>query len=551
MNDLQKANIVLAANTGAFAICFACWMMNAVLVTFLNSNGVFDWSPGQVGILMATPVLTGSLLRLPMGALADRFGGRIINTLLMLAAAVALFLNGYATTYFQFLIAALGFGIAGSSFAVGVAYTSAWFPKERQGTALGIFGMGNAGTALTLMLAPALLRGLTAGGTNLTGWRNMPRVYAAILATTAIVYYLVTFSRKPPASGRTLRQRLAPLGEVRVWRFGLYYALLFGGFVALSNWLVPYYVKAYGLALGVAGLYATIFSLPSGLFRAVGGWLSDKLGARAVMRAVLTLCMLLTLALFFPKMDIITPGEGILARFGGRVISKTNTELVVARDKTGKSDIYNLKGTAPVAFEKGAGSDRDAQFTLIPKTETWQEWAGAPSSQEKNQKAPQDFKPGDRIESRQLLARGFTHIYFQANVYIFTFLVLLLGMAMGIGMAAVFKHIPTYFPNDVGIVGGLVGVIGGLGGFVFPIVFGWLLSITGIWTTCWVFLFALSVVCLVWMRSILMRALKQSAPQLLSVIDSQAHHNQTSRANHGNSGTEAMQSTTPAKAPRH
>jgi NNP family nitrate/nitrite transporter-like MFS transporter len=548
MNDLQKANIVLAANTIAFAICFACWMMNAVLVTFLNSNGIFDWSPGQVGMLMATPVLTGSLLRLPMGALADRFGGRIVNTLLMLAAAAALFLNGYANTYFQFLIAALGFGIAGSSFAVGVAYTSAWFPKERQGTALGIFGMGNAGTALTLMLAPALLRVLTAGGTNLAGWRNLPRVYAAILAATAIVYYLSTFSRKPPASGRPLRQRLAPLGEVRVWRFGLYYALLFGGFVALSNWLVPYYVKAYGLALGVAGFYATIFSLPSGLFRAVGGWLSDRLGARAVMRAVLTLCMLLTLGLFFPQMDIITPGEGILARFGGTVVSKTATELVVARDKTGKPDIYQLKGKAPVFFKKGAGQDRDSKFTLIPKTETWQEWAAAPQGPEKTK---QGLEPGDHIDSRQLLARGFTHIYFQANVYVFTFLVLLLGMAMGIGMAAVFKHIPTYFPNDVGIVGGLVGVIGGLGGFVFPIVFGWLLSITGIWTTCWVFLFVLSVICLVWMRSVLMRALKQSAPQLLSVIDSQAHRDGASQALGSSSDADSAQPVTTGKGLSH
>ncbi len=514
MTDQRKATVVLTANTVAFAVCFACWMMNAVLITFLTTNGIFDWSSGQMGMLLATPVLTGSLLRLPVGMLADRFGGRIIYTILMLLAALALFLNSFASNYFHFLLAALGFGLAGASFAVGVAYTSIWFPKEKQGTALGIFGMGNAGTALTLMFAPTLLKWLTDGGAHLEGWRNLPRFYAAVLAAAAIIFYLVTYTKKPAAATRPMKERLAPLGEVRVWRFGAYYALLFGGFVALSNWLVPYYVKAYGFTLATAGFYATIFSLPSGLFRAVGGWLSDRVGARAVMNWVLSICCITTFLLFFPKMDILTPGEGILAKAPGTIVSINDKEMVVQQDKSGKTDRYVLAGedTRP---ETHSSTGRDAQVSVMPSSSSWQEWTGKRVDPDDALSPTRPFKAGDKVGMRDLLARGSTHIYFQANVYIFTGLVLLLGMSMGIGMAAVYKHIPTYFPQDVGIVGGLVGVIGGLGGFVFPIIFGWLLSVFGIWTTCWIFLFIVSLGCLVWMKFVLRRMMKEQAPELL------------------------------------
>jgi len=519
MTEQGKATVVLTSNTIAFAICFACWMMNAVLITFLTTNGIFDWTSGQVGMLLATPVLTGSLMRLPAGMLADRFGGRIVYTVLMLLAAGALFLNSFANNFGGFLLAALGFGLSGASFAVGVAYTSVWFPKERQGTALGIFGMGNAGTALTLMLAPSLLRMLTDSGANLEGWRNLPRVYAVILAITAVVFYLVTYSKKPPAMGRTMVQRLSPLKQARVWRFGAYYALLFGGFVALSNWLVPYYVKAYGLTLAVAGLYATIFSLPSGLIRAAGGWLSDKIGARLVMHIVLVACAVITLALFFPKMDILTPGEGIQAKAAGTVTSFDGDEMKVTQEKTGKIDTYKLLGQKNDADYNARQLGQDEKFMLLPRTRSWQQWIGKTEMGSDGAEVHREFKVGDKVAMRELLARGSTHIYFQANVYVFTFLVLLLGMTMGIGMAAVYKHIPAYFPEDVGIVGGLVGVIGGLGGFVFPIIFGWLLAKSGIWTTCWSFLFIFTVVCMIWMRVVLRRALKQSAPELITHFD--------------------------------
>jgi NNP family nitrate/nitrite transporter-like MFS transporter len=112
---------------------------------------------------------------------------------------------------------------------------------------------------------------------------------------------------------------------------------------------------------------------------------------------------------------------------------------------------------------------------------------------------------GDEIEHRQLLAKGVTHIYFQANVWIFTGVVFVAGIMMGIGMAAVYRHITDYFPNDVGVAGGMVGVMGGLGGFIGPVIFGYLLKGTGIWTTNWMFLFLVSGVCLVWMHLAIQR----------------------------------------------
>jgi NNP family nitrate/nitrite transporter-like MFS transporter len=239
------------------------------------------------------------------------------------------------------------------------------------------------------------------------------------------------------------------------------------------------------------------------------------------MHWVLGVCCLLTFALFFPKMDIITPGEGILAKAPGSVVSVDDREMVVKQSKTGKLDTYRLSGVEPETTSLKGASAADHKFTLIPHTHSWQTWAGKTESGELSNNV-RPFQPGDKVGMRELLARGSTHIYFQANVYVFTMLVLLLGLSMGIGMAAVYKHIPTYFPDDVGVVGGLVGVIGGLGGFVFPIVFGWLLTSTGIWTTCWMLLFVVSVVCLVWMRLVLRKAMAQHAPELLEHFDRHA-----------------------------
>ena len=195
MTDSRKSIVVLTMNTLAFTVCFMCWMMNGVLITFLVDNGVFRWTPAEMGWLIGIPVLTGSITRLPIGILTDKYGGRIVYGLLMLVSAVFMYMVGEANSYEQFLLLGLGFGVTGASFAVGIAYTSVWFSKEKQGTALGIFGAGNAGAALTSLGAPHLLNWFTNNGDSLEGWRMLPKVYAASLLVMAILFFLFTHSR--------------------------------------------------------------------------------------------------------------------------------------------------------------------------------------------------------------------------------------------------------------------------------------------------------------------------------------------------------------------
>ena len=482
----------LALNTLGFTVCFAAWMLNGVLVTFLAANQVFKWGPVEIGWLMGIPVLTGSIFRLPAGILTDKYGGKPVFGALLLACAVPMFLLAYANSFIAFALCSFGFGLAGVSFSVGIAFTSVWYPKKNQGTALGVFGAGNAGAALTTLFAPTLLNRFTNKGANLEGWRSLPKVYAAVLVGMAIIFFLFSTNKKPASSGKTLGKMLLPLRNVRVWRFGLYYFLVFGCFVAFSQWLVPYFVNVYYLPLVTAGVLAALFSFPSGVIRAVGGWMSDRWGARRVMFWVLTTSCLISFAVIIPKMEILSPGKGVMALRGG-VVTEVSTANVVVDGKA-----YPLV-KKPTTFR-----DLAPGVIVFPTKEVWQEPA---------------VTVGQTVQRRELLAKGVTRIFFQANVWIFAVLVTVLGMIWGIGKAGVYKYIPDYFPDEVGVVGGMVGVLGGLGGFVCPIIFGYLLEGTGLWTSCWMFMFALSVVCLLWMMRTVRLLDAKAAPHTSQTLE--------------------------------
>lgn len=481
----MKPHRILFLNFLAFTVCFAAWMINGVLVTYLTNNGIFKWSTEQIGWLLGVPVLVGSVLRLPVGMLTDKFGGRWMMTIILILSAVPMYLLSFADSYGMFLLLSFCFGLAGSSFAVGVAYVSLWYPKEKQGTALGIFGAGNVGAAVTTMFAPGLLNRLTQNNTNLDAWRTLPQFYAGLLIVIALIFFIFTINKKPEIV-KTFAQRFAPLKELRVWRFGLYYFFVFGSFVALSQWLIPYFVNVYALTIVAAGLMTTAFNLPAGLIRIVGGVLSDKVGARVVLYWVFGVCIVCLIFLFPPRVEIQTPGQGIMAAKAGLVDSVSGSEIVIV-DELNKIDkmAYPLRSKEDhIAIRFGIHHDKEG-FLPLPSTLVWHE--------------PQ-VKAGEHINKGQLLAKGVTMIYFQANKWIFTTLVFIIGIMMGIGGAAVFKHISNYYPNDVGTVGGIVGVLGGLGGFVDPIIFGYLLKMTGVWTSSWVFLLVIALICIVLMR---------------------------------------------------
>jgi len=265
---------------------FAVWLMFGVLGIPIRKE--FHLTETQFGWLVAIAVLNGSVWRLGFGILTDRLGGRTVFTLLMLLTAIPAYFVSTAGSYTELLIYAFLVGLAGNSFAVGIAWNSAWFPKEQQGTALGTFGAGNVGASITKFIGPVLIAAVPTagyfGGLIPGGWRFIPFLYCLLLVLMAgILWFGSPPHDRKPAQGRSLGEMLRPLGEMRVWRFSFYYVVVFGAYVALSVWLPKYYVDVYKAPLHIAALLTALFIFPASLLRPLGGYLSDRFGARRVM----------------------------------------------------------------------------------------------------------------------------------------------------------------------------------------------------------------------------------------------------------------------------
>ena len=301
---------VLILSSSAFTLMFAVWLMFGVLgIPIQKELGLTDV---QLGWLGAAAILAGSLPRLLFGIWTDIYGGRRMMTLLMLATVVPTFCVSRVTSYEELMACALLFGLAGNSFTVGIAWNAAWFPKQQQGLALGVFGAGNVGASVTKLIfglfgamllaaipATGLLGGLLPGG-----WRFYPALYSVLLVgMAAVIWFCSPRPDHTPAKGRTYRSILAPLRFARVWEFSLQYVVVFGAYVALSLALPKFYVAVYGAelrtafdlpdgadgatsVLRVASLLTTLFIFPASLLRPVGGWLSDKWGATIVLWGV-------------------------------------------------------------------------------------------------------------------------------------------------------------------------------------------------------------------------------------------------------------------------
>jgi NNP family nitrate/nitrite transporter-like MFS transporter len=403
----EGAGQALWTSTVAFTACFAVWTIFAIIG--LDIKQELGLSETQFGLLIGTPILTGSLSRIALGAWSDQFGGRRLFAAVMVLAAIATFLTAYAHTYAWLLVAALGVGLAGGAFSVGVAYVSQFYPPSQQGLALGIFGSGNVGAAVTKFLAPFVMVAF--------GWEAVAQVWAVALLVMAVAFLVLTKEdpgqearRRGESRAVSMREQFAVLKNLQVWRFSLYYFFVFGAFVALSLWLPRYLVGVYALDVKAAGMVAAFYSVPASLFRIYGGKLSDRYGARSVLYVTFGVSVFCTFLLSYPPTT------------------------------------YMIEGIAgPITFSTSMG--------LVP----------------------------------------------------FIVTIFVLGFFMSLGKAAVFKHIPVYYPNHVGVVGGLVGMIGGLGGFVLPLAFGVLNDLTGVWTSCFALLFLLVSVAFVWMHAAIRR----------------------------------------------
>lgn len=397
MSNSRKAASVLASSTLGFTVCFTIWMMFGVIGIPIKS--ALHLNETEFGILTAMPVLTGSLIRVPLGIWTDRFGGRIVLFLLMLSTVLPIYLISYASEYWHFLVLGLFVGLAGGSFSVGTPYVARWFKKDRQGLAMGIFGAGNSGAAVNKFIAPVLIAA--------AGWTLVPKVYAVMMLAAAIIFWL--FSATDPShnvkSNVKFIDQLKMLKDPKVWRYCQYYSVVFGGYVGLSLWMVKYYVTEYGFDIKSAALLAACFSLPGGVLRALGGWLADKYGAYKVTWWVMWVCWVAFFLLSYPQ---------------------TNFTI------------------------KTINGSKDFFIGLTP--------------------------------------------------LVFTTLLFIVGLAMAIGKASVFKFISDEYSTNIGAVSGVVGLAGGLGGFILPILFGMVADLTGVRSSCFMLLYGTVCVSLVWMH---------------------------------------------------
>jgi NNP family nitrate/nitrite transporter-like MFS transporter len=349
----------------------------------------------EYGLLTATPILLGALMRLPLGVWTDRFGGRLVFTVLLLVSPIPVFLVSYGHALWQFLADGLLLGIVGASFAVGTPYVARFFPSQRRGFAMGFFGAGTSGAALNMFVAPEIV--------ELWGWQAVPRIYALALLVTAGIFVLFSARDPGPGAGKTTGAApFAMLKDWHVWKLCQYYSLAFGGFTALSLWMTQYYVQEYGFDLKHAALLAACFALPAGALRAVGGWLSDRFGAQRITWWVLWAAWIALFLLSYPQTD-----------FTVKTIDGARTFHIAL---------------APAAF---------------------------------------------------------------------TLLLFALGVALAFGMASTFKYVGDGFADSMGVVTGLVGLAGGLAGFLLPILWGEVLDLVRVRSSCFMLLYGVVWVSLI------------------------------------------------------
>lgn len=293
--------------TGAFALCFAVFGSVSAMMPVMKKQ--FHLAPVQVSIAMAIPVLLGSLGRIPLGMLTDRFGGRKVFTATMLFSVIAAFLMGNVSDYRQLLLFGFFTGLALASFSVGVAFVSGWYPPQRQGFALGVYGAGNVGQSLAAFGAPLLYAHF--------GFRNTFWTFAGLLAVWLAIFLALAQDAPRTAAPKTLGQMLRPLGARMSWVLSFFYFLTFGGFVAMSIYLPMFLTEMFKLTPQDAGLRTAGFVLLATAMRPLGGWLSDKVGGLTLLLWVFPFVTAMAVLLTFQGMAPFTIGAlGMAAAIG-------------------------------------------------------------------------------------------------------------------------------------------------------------------------------------------------------------------------------------------
>src|ERR1017187_5796607 len=306
----------VALGTISFTVCFAAWVLISAFAPRFRE--ILHLTASETALLVAVPVLLGSLARIPMGILTDRFGGRAVFSILMVAVAVPVWLVPQQPTYLSLLTVAFLLGLAGSSFAIGVGYVSRWTPPDRQGSALGVYGLGNIGQSAAVFLGPVLAAQV-----------GMPAVYrsvAVLLVVWAAAFALL--ARDAPAPAAQQRKGFGAMLEVLTserlsWVLAAFYFLTFGGFVAFSIYLPTLLKDEFHLPPADAGFRTAGFVVLATLLRPLGGWLSDRIGGARVLSAVFLGVAPFAMLLAWPSMIPFTVGAlgcaGLLGLGNGAV----------------------------------------------------------------------------------------------------------------------------------------------------------------------------------------------------------------------------------------
>lgn len=393
----RKSTIALIMATIVFAVNFSVWTLYSVIGVELKT--VLDLSITQLGILLSAPILTGALFRLPVGLLCEKYSPKMLFIVQMLILLPPLYYLSYIESFEEYLFIGLIIGISGTSFTIGIRYLSDWFDSTEQGTAMGVFGAGNAGAALSLILVPYIK--------DVWGWEFVGMFFSGMVLLSCILFAM--FAPNTPEYLLKKKKRafsffIKPLSQAKVWRFGLYYYFVFGSFLALILWLPQYYVNAYQLNFSQATVITLLFVVSSSMARAAGGWFSDRFGARNVNWGVFWICLVCLFFLSYPP-----------------------TTMTIH------------------------GVNKDVELSI------------------------------------------------ELNVWIFTFLLLVIGLAQGFGRASVYKLINDYYPEQMGSVGGLVAMLGALGGCTLPILFGIAVDLAGVHSACFMLLYGVLACCMLLM----------------------------------------------------
>jgi len=360
-NSAERNSLLpLALGTTSFAVCFAAWGLIAAFAPRFRDT--FHLSATQAALMVAVPVLLGSLARLPVGMLADRFGGRLVFSVLMLLCAGPAFLTPMARTYEQLLVGGFFLGLAGSSFSVGAGFVSRWFSAEKQGSALGVYGLGNIGQSAAVFLGPLLAVSL--------GWQNIFRGVAIMLVVWSVLFWLLARNAPVTVRPKSVSDMVALLARERLsWALSAFYFLTFGGFIAFSIYLPSLLRDQFHLQPADAGFRTAGFVVLATLLRPVGGWLSDRIGGARVLSVVFSVVIPFALLLAWPSMIPFTIGAlgcAVLMGLGNGAVFKLVPQYFPRETGTVTGLVGAMGGLGGFFPPLLLGSFRDRMGTVWP-----------------------------------------------------------------------------------------------------------------------------------------------------------------------------------------